>query len=168
MEFLWQQRLMKKSSASWASHVQRRSSVWDCELHLSFTPLSHQKSYMFSPCMVTPHPCTPSLPPPFSYLYSAPLNLINITVWLITAKIHWLIFHHKFPVWIQTATLICCLTLSTHKPWSTMSSLRLVCTRICLYVCMHACNCVPISHNTMFITKQTCLSRWAAFPWCGP
>lgn len=53
----------------------------------------------------------------------------------------------KFPLWIQTATLICCLTLSTHKPWSTMSSLRLVCTRNCEYVntslrvhaCMYLC-----------------------------
>lgn len=148
MESLWRERRMKKCSASWASHVQRRSSVWDCELHLSsFTPLSHWNSSMFSCNMVTLHPCTPSLLPPFPSLHSTPLHLINITLWLITAKIHWLIFHYKFPVWIQTATLICCLTLSTHKPWSTMYSLRLVCTRICCYVYMHVCICAPILHT---------------------
>lgn len=110
--------------------------------------------------------CTPSLllslfiPHPFVW---------QISLWLITAKTHWLIFHYKFPVWIQTATLICCLTLSTHKPWSTMSSLRLVCTSICCYVCMHACVCVPISqkhhvHNCKHLSHYC---RWAAFTWCG-
>lgn len=148
MESLWWERLMKKCSASWASHVQRRSSVWDCKLQLSsFIPLSHWNSYMFSRNMVTLHPCIPSVLPLFPYFHPTPFHLTNITLWLITAKIHWLIFHYKFPVWIQTATLICCLTLSTHKPWSTMSSLRLVCTRICWYVCMHACICLPISHK---------------------
>lgn len=145
-ESLSRQRPMKKCNALWGSHVPRRSSVWDCELHLSsFTPLSHWNSYMFSCNMVTTHPCTPSLLPPFPSLHSTPFHLTNITLWLITAKIHWLIFHHKFPVWIQTVTLICCLTPSTHKSWSTMSSLRLVCTRFCWHVCMHACICVLFS-----------------------
>lgn len=147
-ESLWRQRLTRKCRASLVSHVQRRSSAWDCELHLSsFALLSHWNSYMFSCNMVFMHPRTPSLLPPFLSLHSTPPHLTNITLWLITAKLHWLIYHHKFPVWIQTATLICCLTLSTHKPWSTMSSLRLVCTRICWYVCMFACICVHISHT---------------------
>lgn len=144
-ESFWWERLMKKCSASWASHAPRRRSVLDCELHLSsFTPLSLWNSNMFSCNMVTSQP---SLHLPFPPLYSTSLHLTSITLWLITAIIHWFMFHYKCPLWIQTATLICCLTLSTHKPWSTMSSLRLVCTRICWCVCMHAYICVPISHN---------------------
>lgn len=77
-ESLWRERLMKKCSASWSSHVQRRSSVWDCELHLSsFTPLSHWNSDMFSCNMVTLHPCTPSLLPPFPSLNFTPLQMTN-------------------------------------------------------------------------------------------
>lgn len=132
--------------------------------HLPLCPT--ETPNMFSRNMVTLHPWTPSLLPPLPSPHSTSLHLTNITLWLITAKIHWLIFHYKFPVWIQTATLICCLTLSTHKPWSTMSSLRLVCTRICWYVCMHACICVPISHKYKVSYCTNCLSRWAAFPWC--
>lgn len=75
----------------------------------------------------------------FRFSIPRPFMWKTITLWHITAKFLWVMYHHKFPVWIQTATLICCLTLSTHKPWSTMSSLRLVCTRICLkcLACMH-------------------------------
>lgn len=50
--------------------------------------------------------------------------------------------NHQFPVWIQTVIWICCLTLSTHKPWSTMSSLRLVCkalSLLCLKARMRRC-----------------------------
>lgn len=71
------------------------------------------------------------------------LCLLNFTVWLVINKIHWLLSHYKFRIWIQTVTLICCLTLSTHKPWSTMSSLRLVGTRIYWYDCMYVCIHVP-------------------------
>lgn len=139
---------------------------------------------LFSCSVAFLHPCTHSPRPPFLSFHPTSLHLTNITLWLIAVKLHWFqlhwfVCHHKSPVWIQTATLICCLTLSTHKPWSTLSSLSLVCTRITWYVCTSACICVPVSQsvNTVFINIDMnlitliiniCFSRWAVFPWCGP
>lgn len=135
-------------------------------------------SVIIYPCLAAVwHFCTrahilPTLP--FCLFIPHPF-IWHITLWLIAVKLHWFqlhwfMCHHKSPVWIQTATLICCLTPSTHKPWSTFSSLRLVCTRITWYVCMHACICVPVSHtvNAEFLKINICFRRWAVFPWCGP
>lgn len=103
-----------------------------------------------------------SSPPSSGFRFSIPRPFMwkTITLWHITAKFLWVMYHHKFPVWIQTATLICCLTLSTHKPWSTMSSLRLVCTRICLIclACMHVSVYIwdvpRVSQSCKFISLQ--------------
>lgn len=98
--------------------------------HLSPDPTENLS--VFSSNMATLRTWIPSPRPPFPFMHSTRLHQHHWN-WLL----NWLIFSYKFPVLIQTATLICCLTLSIHKPWSTISSSRLVCTRICWYACMH-------------------------------
>lgn len=82
---------------------------------------------------------------------------ISLNDWLLLSYTGW--YSIKISC-MDLATLICCLTLSTHKPWSTMSSSRLVCTKdllICLHACMYLC--------TYFTWTQCVL--WHAFVWIG-